>query len=374
MTKHSLTILIIDDCPEDHALYREYLSDDDNHSYRFIDAFTGEEGEKLYAENDADCVIVDYRLPDIDGLEVLRRLTQRGKPVPAVMLTGEGNETIAVIAMKIGSQDYLPKRVLTAQALKRTVEHTVERALLKQRIEAYRQDLERSNQDLERFANVVAHDLKSPLRAISQHLQIVEQHHHDQLDDRSLKSIAFAVEGAERMRRLIDALLEFSRIGFEKRSSAPVDCNQMLENVKSNLAAHIGEKNAVITSDPLPVLVADGVQIMQLLQNLIGNALKFCRERPRIHVSARRAGNRWEFSVRDNGIGIPYAGREKIFTIFKRLHGETEYDGHGIGLAICERVVKNHGGNISVASEPGKGSTFTFTLPIPQTSAHEEAA
>ena len=232
--------------------------------------------------------------------------------------------------------------------------------------------LARSNQDLERFVSVVAHDLKSPLRAITQHLQLVEAHNRDKLDEKSRQSIGFAVGGAERMRKLIDALFEFSRAGFEKRPFSLVDCNQILTAAKSNLAAAIEERRAVITSNELPFVMADGMQLMQLFQNLIGNALKFCKERPEIHVSAVQRGAWWEISVRDNGIGIPKSGQEKIFTVFKRLHTDEEYEGSGIGLAICERVASNHGGSIRVESEPGMGATFIFTLAAAD--AHEEKA
>ncbi len=369
-----LNILIIDDSPAEHELYREYLYDEIGHGYRFLDAYTGEEGEKLYLENRVDCVIIDYHLPDIDGLEVLKRLTSRCEVVPAVMLTGEGNETIAVIAMKIGSQDYIPKRVVTPQALKRTIERAVERARLMQKMEAYRQDLERSNQDLERFANIVAHDLKSPLRAITQHLQLILTHNRDKLDDAACKSLGFAVDGAERMRKLIDGLFEFSKAGFEQREFTPINCNLVLDSVKSNLTPLIEETGTAIIADTLPVVLADGMQLMQLLQNLISNAIKFCREQPRIHIDAHVAEGRWLFSVKDNGIGIARDDQEKIFAIFRRLHNESEYPGCGVGLAICDRVVKNHGGRIWVESEKGKGSTFYFTLPVAAALEQEKAA
>lgn len=374
MENKPLNVLIIDDAPEDHELYREYLSGNPECGYCFLDAYTGEEGEQLYKDHLVDCVILDYHLPDINGLEVLKRLTRQHHIVPVVMMTGEGNETIAVIAMQTGSQDYLPKRVITRQALRRTVERTVERARLTQQMETYRKDLERSNQDLERFANVVAHDLKSPLRAISQHLQLVRSHNEATLDETSKKSIAFAIDGAERMRKLIEALFEFSKAGFEKRAFTPVNCNLVFDSVKSNLAMDIEERGAQVTRDALPMVMGDGVQIMQLLQNLIGNALKFCKQKPAIHVSAGRGKAEWLFSVRDNGIGIPKDSQDKIFTIFKRLHSEAEYPGCGVGLAICERVVSNHGGQIRVESEPGKGSTFIFSLPVNESLEQEKAA
>src|SRR5262249_15423402 len=161
------------------------------------------------------------------------------------------------------------KRVVTPQALRRTIERAVERTRLMQGIEAVRQELERSNKDLERFVSVVAHDLKSPLRAISQHLELVRERNVKTLDAASCKSICFAVDGATRMKKLIDALFELSRAGFEKRPFAAINCNLVLDSVRSNLAGEIADKKAIITGDELPTLVADSMQIMQLLQNLI---------------------------------------------------------------------------------------------------------
>ena len=373
MDHKPLNILIIDDSPEDHELYRQYLSDGKEGDYHFIDAYCGEEGERLYNASHVDCVLLDYRMPDMDGIEVLQKFATTQEGVPVVMLTGDGNETVAVVAMKTGSQDYLPKRVVTPQALRRSVERAIEHARLTNRLKAYRSDLERSNQDLERFVSVVAHDLKSPLRAITQHLQLVRDYNQDRLDEKSLKSITFAVSGADRMRRLIDGMFDFSKAGFEQRPFTPVDCNAVLRDVKFNLAANITESGATITSDSLPIIVADSTQIMQLLQNLIGNAIKFCKEKPRIHVSGKKDGKCWTLSVKDNGIGIPKTAQEKIFTIFHRLHGD-EYEGSGVGLAICRRVIDNHGGTIAVESEPGRGSTFTCILPVREAAEQEQAA
>lgn len=372
--KKEFTILVIDDSPQDHELYREFLADDSLCAFHFIHAYNGSDGERLYRENKVDCVIIDYRLPDIDGIEVLRRLSHEQEAVPAIMLTGQGNERVAVVAMQSGLQDYIPKGVITPQALRRTVERAAERTHLIRRMETYRADLTRSNEDLERFVSVVAHDLKSPLRAISQHLQLVEESNAGKLDERSLKSIAFAVDGAERLRKLIDALFEYSRVGFESHRQARVDFNQVLEGVLSNLASNIEETGAIITADPLPTLTADSTQIMQLLQNLLSNSLKFCKDQPRVHVGAQLENNAWIFSVRDNGIGMPKGAEEKIFTIFRRLHSEKEYPGSGIGLAISARVVQNHGGRLWVQSEPDKGTIFYFSLPFVAAAQQDRAA
>jgi PAS domain S-box-containing protein len=230
--------------------------------------------------------------------------------------------------------------------------------------EALIAQLAATNKDLELFASIVAHDLKSPLRAISQHLTLVEQVNRDKLDSASVASIRFAVEGAQRMKKLIDGLFEYTRVGFRDTNCEVVDCGEMLSLICKNLETEIGEKRAKISCDPLPQIQGDRVQIQQLLQNLVGNALKYCESEPRVHVSARPQDGMWELSVWDNGIGIAPQQQERIFRIFCRLNTEPHYaDGIGLGLAICDRVVKNHKGRIWVEAAPGNGSVFHFTLP-----------
>jgi signal transduction histidine kinase len=366
--KPRMTLLIIDDNPAEHNLYIDFLSDDLQREYRFVHAYTAAEGIALYDPAVVDCILLDYNLPDATGMEVLTRLGARYSPLPTVMLTGEGNEAVAVLAMKNGAQDYLPKRSLTPPALQRCVERAAERTMLLTQMERYKQELERSNRDLERFATVAAHDLKSPLRAVMQHLKIIHKNNHEKLDERSLKSMAFAIDGASRMNELIEALLEYSQLGFGERKLARVDCNHAMKIVRANLSTTIEEKAATITWDTLPTLVADKIQITQLLQNLVANAIKFCERRPVITVSAQQHKGTWQFSVRDNGIGLDPRHQDKIFTIFKRIHGTQNYPGIGVGLAICERVVKNHGGEIKVESTPGEGSNFVFTIAdVPET-------
>ena len=226
------------------------------------------------------------------------------------------------------------------------------------------ENLRRSNAELERFAYVASHDLQEPLRAIAGCVGILEQQYRDKLDRGAGELIRHAVEGAKRMQTLIQDLLAYSRVGTSGKIFGPVDCNAALDAAMTNLGTAIRESGAVITHDPLPTLTADQTQLAQLFQNLIGNSITFSRgRRPEIHVGAQRGDGGWLFSVRDNGIGIDPQYHERIFVIFQRLHTRTEYPGTGIGLAICKRIVECHGGTISVHSEPGKGTTFCFTIP-----------
>jgi light-regulated signal transduction histidine kinase (bacteriophytochrome) len=357
-------ILIIDDTQADHELAVDCLESSGG-KYVFHHAYSAAEGLRMYEENPIDCVLLDYRMPGDDGLDVLGRLANNGKIVPVIMMTGDGSEYVAVTAMKLGSQDYIPKRSLNAGALKRAVERVVERTEIAQRMEKYRSELERSNHDLEQFANIIAHDLKSPLRAVTQHLGLVVKRQSEALDEKSKRSISFAVEGAERMRMLIDAVYEYARIGFTEPTFATVSLDAVLECTLRDLSVTISERNAQVISDPLPKVKGDPLLLSQLLQNLIANAIKYCDTQPRIHISASMLGTQWRITVADNGIGIAERQHEQIFAIFRRLHSAEEYPGIGLGLAICSRIVKQHGGSIGVVSEPGKGACFSFTLPVP---------
>lgn len=356
-------ILIIDDTPADHDLTVEYLKEAGG-NYQFHHAYNADEGLELYQKHSIDCVLLDYHMPGKNGLEVLKQLAQGEKAAPVIMMTGEGDEFVAVTAMKLGSQDYLPKKVLTAAALKRAVERSVEHAQIIQRLEQYRADLERSNHDLEQFANIVAHDLKSPLRAITQHLTLISSRNARLLDDKSKRSLEFAVEGASRMKMLIEALFEYARLGFSEPVFDTIYMEELLEETLRDLSAVIEERSAKITHDPLPQIKGDRILLAQLLQNLIANAIKYCKDTPRIHISAAQQGDYWRIGVQDNGIGIPSVQHQQIFAIFRRLHVEEDYPGIGLGLAICKRIVEQHRGTIDVESEPGKGSCFSFTLPI----------
>jgi len=241
------------------------------------------------------------------------------------------------------------------------------RVSVEQALVAKSNELIRSNAELEQFAYVASHDLREPLRMISSYVTLLERRYRDKLDSDAHEFIAFAKDGAERMDRLILDLLEYSRIGRLVRPMETVHLGEAIHQAIGNLAVSIADTNARVTlADPLPDVVGDPVELMRLFQNLIGNAIKYHRAAhpPEIAVSAQRYGNEWHIAVADNGIGIAASDFDRIFGIFQRLHARGEYEGTGIGLAICRKIVQRHGGRIWVLSEPDQGSTFMVALPV----------
>jgi light-regulated signal transduction histidine kinase (bacteriophytochrome) len=226
------------------------------------------------------------------------------------------------------------------------------------------EELARSNRDLEQFAYVAAHDLQEPLRMVSAYTQLLDQRYRGKLDASADKYIAYAVEGALRMQTLIQDLLAFSRVGRNGFGRTNTDCTAVVDEVLQNLRALMEESGAVVTCRNLPSVNADRSQMVQLFQNLIGNAIKFRGPKaPVIHISAEGNEGISVFAVADNGIGIAAEHVEVIFVIFQRLHTRIEYSGNGMGLAICKKIVEQHGGRIWVESNLEAGSTFRFTLP-----------
>jgi light-regulated signal transduction histidine kinase (bacteriophytochrome) len=239
-----------------------------------------------------------------------------------------------------------------------------ERRRAEQMLAHYTQELEQSNAELEQFAYVASHDLQEPLRMVASFTQLLGKRYRGKLDQDADEFIGYAVDGANRMQHLINDLLAYSRVGTRGKTLVPTDCNMVFKQARDNLAKAVEETSTVIYQDPLPVVLGDEVQLLQVFQNLIANAIKFRGiDPPRIQVTADRQGPEWVFAIRDNGIGIAPEHQERIFSVFQRLHHRAEYPGTGIGLAICKKIVERHGGRIWVKSQPGKGSTFYFSIP-----------
>jgi PAS domain S-box-containing protein len=238
-----------------------------------------------------------------------------------------------------------------------------ERRVVEERIQRQTEELERSNRELQEFAYVASHDLQEPLQMVSNHVQLISRRYRDKLDQDANEFIDFALEGTDRLKSLISDLFAYSKIGTSGRGFAPVEMATAFVRVMETYQPIIDDCKGSITHDDLPVILGDDEQMVQLLQNLIDNSIKFrSKEPPLIHVGARQLSERWLFFVRDNGIGIHPQYTERVFVIFQRLHSRDDYPGNGIGLAISRKIIERHGGHIWVDSEPGKGATFYFTL------------
>lgn len=224
-------------------------------------------------------------------------------------------------------------------------------------------ELKRSNAELEQFAAIASHDLQEPLRGVASCLQILEKKYKDVLDDEGNELIQYSIQEAIRMKQLIVDLLALGRISAKPKDFEPTDVTKVITEVLKNLQAAIQESGAVVTYDALPTITADESQLMQLFQNLIANAIKFCKDKPpEIHIASSHEDNHWMFSVHDNGVGFAQQHAAQIFLPFKRLHNRDKYIGSGIGLAICQRIVERHDGNIWAISELDKGATFYFAI------------
>jgi len=253
-----------------------------------------------------------------------------------------------------------PEGILVTAAIRDITKRKQAEAQLLKNVE----ELHRSNEELEQFAYIASHDLQEPLRMVSSYTALLARRYKGQLDSNADEFIAFAMDGATRMQRLIQDLLTFSRVGSKGKELANTSSEHALQRALQNLQGAIEERGALVTHDALPNVLADEMQLIQLFQNLLGNAIKYQRPGvPRVHVGASRdSSNKWLFSVQDNGLGIEPQYLDRIFGMFQRLHKREEFEGTGIGLAICKKIVERHGGHISVESQPGEGSTFKFPL------------
>jgi PAS domain S-box-containing protein len=283
-----------------------------------------------------------------------------------------GGRVVGLFQVANKASDYDGDDLALAQTIADAIAPILDARLSFERAQAGREraeeELRRSNQELEQFAYVASHDLQEPLRMVSSYTQLLAQRYEGQLDQDAREFIGFAVDGANRMQRLIQDLLAYSRVTTRGRDPEPVDVHEVLGEAVRNLQAAIQESGALVTNDELPPVLGDRSQLVQLLQNLVGNGIKFRRPgvSPRVHVGAGPDAERPElavFRVADNGIGIEARHLGRLFVIFQRLHGRDAYPGTGIGLALCKRIVERHGGWIRLESEVGKGTTVVFALP-----------
>lgn len=332
-------------------------------------------------------ILCDYMLPGFTGLDALRMCRSAGFDIPFILVSGSIGEERAVEALQASADDYIMKDHIQrlASAVERALrEANIRREGLKAEAEILRLNgelrdrvelLSRSNRELEQFASAASHDLKEPLRTVTMYTQLLLRRRASQFNSDEIEFAGYIQSAVERMRALIDGVLTYSRIGHESGGRlASADAAIAVSDALIALRGAIDESKAVVTVDILPTVAIESVALTQVFQNLISNALKYRRtdEAPRIRISADERDGRVRFVVSDNGMGISLAHYERIFILFRRLHGD-EYPGIGLGLAVCKRIVEHYGGRIWPESEPGIGSKFYFTL-LPRAKAVGAAA
>jgi signal transduction histidine kinase len=338
-------------------------------SFSVVVVQTEAEFERELRLRSPDVVIADYSLPQWEGMEALEVLRRAGLDIPLILVSGALGDVTAVECIKRGATDYVLKDSLARlpEAVRRALQ---ERLLLRLRRQAEEdlarkmEELARSNAELEQFAYIASHDLQEPLRMVAAYTQLLAERYRGRLDADADKFLGYVSEGALRMQTLVQDLLAFSRVGRNCAACARVGCDAAMAEVLLSLGPAIQESGAVVAHGALPVVWANRSHMTQILQNLIGNAIKFRgKEPPVISVQAEKTGEQWQFSISDNGIGIAPEQAENVFVVFQRLHARTEYPGNGIGLAICKKIVEHCGGKIWVEARAGHGSIFKFTMP-----------
>jgi signal transduction histidine kinase len=371
--KTTLRALLVEDNADDVELIRNELRRSFDLTSDVVQ--TAEEFRQRVKAMVPDVVLADYNLGQWRGTEALTTLREEGLDIPLILVSGVLGDVVAVDCIKLGITDYvlkdslgrLPVAVRAAlQDKKLRQERRQAQEELRQKVE----ELSRSNRDLEQFAYVASHHLQEPLRVVTANTNLLAQRYRGKLDEQADKYIDHTLDGVRRMHGLIQDLLAFSRYAWQEAALRSTDCNDAVAQAMKNLPAAIQESGATIKYEGLPRLMANGSQLRQVFQTLIGNAIRFrSPEAPVVEISAERQGAEWMLSVADNGIGIPAEHAEDIFVIFHRLHAPADYPGNGIGLSICKKIVERHGGNISATPRAGGGTIFKFTLPALSASA-----
>ncbi len=369
--KEQLKVLILEDVPLDAELI-EYELHHENLKFTSKRVETEKEFNKQLENFKPHIILADHSLPHYDGISALQLTRKKSPHTPFIFVSGKiGNEFTAKM-LKKGATDYVYKNNLSklTPAIKRALNEQEEVEKLykskntEKELKKTLKELERSNQELENFAYVASHDLQEPLRMVSSFTQLLKKQYNDKLDETALEYINYAANGAKQMQLLINDLLTYSRINTNDNKFMNIKLEKALDEALFNLEIKIEETQAIITREPLPQIYADYSQLVRVFQNLIGNAIKYrSQETPKIHISTTKKDQNWQFSVKDNGIGIQPKYSEQVFQIFKRLHTQDEYEGTGIGLAITKKIIELHQGQIWYDSQPGNGSTFHFTIP-----------
>ncbi len=383
----NLKVLVIDDNPADRELYKQYLIDEFKQGYEFLDVGLGEEAIKVCSKDNFDCILLDYNLPDLNGVEFLSLLDKEIKArTPVIMLTGEGNETIAADALRSGATDYLPKRVVSTESLKRTIGNAVEKFHLRKAIESQTHRLEEKNRELtrkhdeiQRFYQTVSHELKTPLTSIKEFACILQEGISGDINDEQKEYLQIIKDSCMQMANGVNDLLDITRLetGKLRVELEPNDVGSVIDKVIAAMKVIAKYKSIEITAhieESLPDVYMDPNRVEQILTNLINNAIKFTDHHGRVYITAEVDSDKSEYvkiSVFDNGCGISPKDLENIFDRLYQVNPEqnsndtcTSLGGLGLGLNICRELVNLHDGKIMVKSLVNKGSEFCFTLPV----------
>ncbi|WP_225875252.1 sensor histidine kinase [[Limnothrix rosea] IAM M-220] len=379
---NALVILLIEDNLAEAELLQELLLTLDTTACQLCHESRLSAALKALQQQQFDIVLLDLSLPDSQGLNSLSAIIAVAPDTPVVVLTNTSDSETALEAVHQGAQDYLVKTniAIDQATLWRSLLYAIERkknqkalrianARLRQEMtvrEQIQRKLQESNKELEQFAYIASHDLKQPLSSIYSWAQLLQVRYGDRLDEKGHQYIQSMQDSVKQMTQLIEDLLTYSRVDRAESEFVTVNCNIIVHQVLNRLSSAIAQSQAEITIDPLPEVYANPLQLGQLFQNLIENALKYHREDviPFVHISAHSHNQQWIFSCRDNGIGIEPDYFDQIFYAFKRLHSQSQYAGTGIGLAVCKKIVQRHGGSIWLESNHGEGSQFLFSLPF----------
>ena len=390
---HLGKILIVDDNPNNLKVLYTYLK---NAGFEVLVAEDGKSGIEAVKHSTPELILLDVMMPGIDGFEVCRRLKsdRATKGIPIIFLTALSETVNKVMGFEVGGVDYITQPIENEEVVARVKTHLTIRRMrlaLQQQNENLKAEIERrkevetrlqlsnfslketvadrtaeltsSNQDLEQFAYIASHDLRQPLRKIRMCTEYLSEDYAHCFDEQAESYMGYITKSIDRMYLLIEDLLTYSRIGKQEETHVSIDLNSVVEDCLEDLSLTIEEKQATINYDRLPTIKGNLSEMRQLFQNLIGNALKFTDDEPPvINISATLQDKLYLFKVEDNGIGIEPQYTNKIFQMFQRLHNSSEYEGTGIGLAICQKIATRYGGKIWVESELEKGSVFYFTI------------
>jgi len=380
MADETIRVLFVEDSRVHFELVARHLKTVEAVEFRLTHVTQLSDGLQHLSTGRFDVVLLDLNLPDSYGLETFQRIRAGAPDVPVIVLTGIDDENIVLQTAREGAQDILVKGQTDRELLVRTLRYAIERNRLQTQLKEQAAALETTNRELKQFAYVASHDLQEPLRKILAFGERLTTKYGQDLAEQGRDYVQRMQNAALRMQALIDDLLVYSRVTTRANPFVSVDLGEVVEEVVSDLEVRIERTGGRVLVEQLPAVEADPIQMRQLFQNLIGNALKFHVEeqKPLVEVSAVATdrkddsgqpilGNgQCQIAVRDNGIGIDPKYSDRIFGVFQRLHSRGSYEGTGIGLAICRKIVERHGGTITATSELGSGATFVVALPIQQ--------